>query len=225
MDNWIEPPPPKRQRGCLRGCLFIFLFLFVVVAAILFISYRSVTSAKLPAVTPEPQVAEEARARWDQFQQTTSGETAAAPIPESTPGAEATPSTTTSSSRVEFSANDINQLIAANKKASGKAFVTIDNNVLHAQVAVPLKKLKFGDRQLIISGDVHASPDRDPHKLSITNLTMGGVDFPESVLNSMLRGRSFASYVDEYAQKYQVTGFAIDNNQVVLEGNPQNRSY
>ncbi|MFL6537072.1 MAG: hypothetical protein ACJ8JD_02705, partial [Chthoniobacterales bacterium] len=134
---------------------------------------------------------------------------------------EATPSTTTSSTQVEFSANDINQLIAANKKASGKAFVTIDKNVLHAQVAIPLKKLKFGDRQLIISGDVHASPDRDPHKLSITNLSLGGVDFPESVLNSMLRGRSMTSYVDEYAQKYQVTGFTIENNQVVLEGTPQ----
>ena len=79
----------------------------------------------------------------------------------------------------EFSANDINQLIAANKKASGKAFVTIDKNVLHAQVAIPLKKLKFGDRQLIISGDVHASAERDPHKLSITNLSLGGVDFPD----------------------------------------------
>src|SRR3954454_4126758 len=220
MDNWIEPPPPKRQRGCFRGCLFIFLFLFLVVAAILFISYRSVTWAKLPTVQPEPQVAEEARARWDQFQHTTSADTTA-PTTQSTPGAEVTPSTTTSSAQVEFSANDINQLIAANKKASGKAFVTIDKNVLHAQVAIPLKKLKFGDRQLIISGDVHASPDRDPHKLSITNLSLGGVDFPESVLNSMLRGRSMTSYVDEYAQKYQVTGFTIENNQVVLEGTPQ----
>src|SRR3954469_16779170 len=114
MDNWIEPPPPKRQRGCFRGCLFIFLFLFLVVAAILFISYRSVTSGKLPTVRPDPQVAEEARARWDQFEQTSSGElTTAAPAPGSTAGAEATPSTTTTSSRVEFSANDINQLIAA----------------------------------------------------------------------------------------------------------------
>jgi uncharacterized protein YpmS len=222
MDNWIEPPPPKRQRGCFRGCLFIFLFLLIVVAAILFISYRSVTSGKLPAVQPDPQVAEEARGRWDQFQQSTSGETSsAAPSSGSTSGAEAAPSTTTSSSRVAFSANDLNQMIAANKKASGKAFVSIDNNVLHAQVALPLKKLKFGDRQLIISGDVHASADRDPRKLSITNLSLGGVEFPESVLNSMLRGRSMISYVDEYAQKYQVTGFAIENNQVVLEGTPQ----
>jgi hypothetical protein len=222
MDNWIEPPPAKRQRGCFRGCLFIALFLLAVVAAILFISYRSVTSAKLPTVQADPQVAEEARARWDQFQQVTSAD-AAAPTPESSPGTVATPVPAGSSARVEFSANDINQLIAANKKASGKAFVTIENNVLHAQVGVPLKKLKFGDRQLIISGEVHPSPDRDPHKISIQKLSLGGVDFPESVLNSMLRGRSMTSYVDEYAQKYQVTGFAIENNQVVLEGTPQSR--
>lgn len=222
MDNWIEPPPQRRQRGCFRGCLFIVLFLFVVAAAIAVISYRSVTSGKLPPVQPEPQVAEDARGRWDQFEQTTSAETAAA-TPQSSGGAETTATPSSQAARVEFSANDINQLIAANKKASGKAFVRIENNVLHADVAVPLKKLKFGDRQLIISGEVHASPDHDPHKISIQNLKLGGVDFPESVLNSMLRGRSMASYIDEYAQKYQVSGFTIDNNQVVLEGSPQNR--
>lgn len=223
MDNWIEPPPAKRQRGCFRGCLFIFIFLLLVVAAILFISYRSVTSGKLPPVPPEPQVAEEARARWDQFEQLASGEAATATTPETAAGAGATPAPVAQLARVEFSANDINQLIAANKKARGKAFVRIENNVLHADVAIPLKKLKFGDRQLIISGEVHPSPDRDPHKISIQKLTLGGVDFPESVLNSMLRGRSMTSYIDEYAQKYQVSAFTIENNQVVLEGTPQTR--
>lgn len=222
MDNWIEPPPPKRQRGCFRGCLFIFVFLLIVVAAILFISYRSVTSGKIPHVQPDPQTAEDARARWDQFEQTASGEAAAAPAPPATTGAEAMATPATSApTRVEFSASDINQLIAANRKASGHAFVRIENNILYAQVAVPLKKLKFGDRQLVISGEVHPSPDRDPRKLSIHNLTLGGVDFPEGVLNSFLRGRSLGSYVDEYAGKYQVTGFAIEDNKVVLEGNPQ----
>ncbi|MFL6583009.1 MAG: hypothetical protein ACJ8KU_00670 [Chthoniobacterales bacterium] len=219
MNTWIEPPPQKRRSGCLKGCVLILLFLLAVIVAIGVISYRSVTSAKIPQVAPDASVQEEARSRWDAFAQAarsggesaTPGETAA-PIEQAAPAA-------TPASRVEFNANDINQLIAANRKARGKAFVRIENNIGYAQVSVPLKKLKFGDRNLVISGEVHASPDHDPRKLTVHNLTLGGVEFPEAVLNGLVGGRSLASYIDQYASEYQISGFAIEDNKVILETN------
>ena len=230
MNTWIEPPPPKRRGGCFKGCILILLFLFAVVAAVLIISYRSVTSAKIPEVVPDPAIQQEARARWDAFAQAASGASSsnpfettstATPAEQATPTEQATPADTgtTQPGRVEFSADDINQLIAANRKARGKAFVRIENNIGYVQVSVPLKKLKFGNRNLVISGEVHASPDRDPRKLTVHNLTMGGVEFPEAVLNSLVGGRSLASYIDQYASEYQVSAFAIENNKVILETN------
>lgn len=218
MNNWVEPPPPRKKRGCLKGCLAVFIFLLLIVAAILFIAYRSITSAKLPEVTPDPVVAEQARTRWENFQAAAHSEAPA--VAAETPAAveqQAAPGATPTINRVEFTADDINQLITANRKARGKAYVQITNNVVYAQVSVPLKKLAFAGKSLIVSGEIHPSPDRDPRKVTVRNLTLGGVDFPDSVLNSLIKGRSLQSYLDEYASEYQVSSFDIQDNKVILE--------
>ncbi len=215
MNTWIEPPPAKRGLGCFgKGCLLLLALMFLLAAAFIVGSYVGVryvvTSSaprELPAVTPEPQVQEEARARWEQFEQASRGESSA------------DGSTTAQPTRVEFTADELNQLIAANRKARGKGYITIQNNVAHVQVSIPLEKLGFRGRYLNADADVHASPDRDPRKLQVTKMSLSGVDVPEQMLSRLTGGRSLASYIEEYSQQYQITAFAIEDNKVILETN------
>ena len=227
MNTWVEAPPPKQGMGCFgKGCLLFLALVFLLAAAFIVGSYVGVryviTSSKpreLPVVAPDPQVQQDARARWDQFEQASRGEPSGATQPngvdQSTTAAQA--------SRVEFTANDINQLIAANRKARGKAYVSIENNVARVQVSIPLEKVGFRGRYLNGEAEVRASPDRNPRGLQLTKISLSGVDVPEQVVNSLTGGRSLVSYIDQYSQEYQITSFAIEDNKVILESNGQLR--
>jgi hypothetical protein len=210
MNTWIEPPPQKRGMGCLgKGCLLVAGLALLLTAAFIIGSYVGVryvvTSSKpreLPAVTPAPEVQQESRARWDQFEQATRAQEPA---------------------HVEYTADQLNQLIAANRKARGRGFVTIENNVAHVQVSIPLEKVGFRGRYLNGDFEVRAAPNRDPRGLRVTNISLSGVDMPAQVLNTLIGGRSLGSYIDQYSSEYRVTGFAIEDNKVILETNNAGR--
>ncbi|HEY8651337.1 MAG TPA: hypothetical protein VIL70_10535, partial [Chthoniobacterales bacterium] len=119
--------------------------------------------------------------------------------------------------RIEFSASDINQLIAANRNSRGKAFVSIENNVGHVQVSIPLEKVGFSGRYLNGNFDVTASPDGDPWRIHVTKTSLSGVDVPEKMLNLLLGARSLRSYMDQYAGEYDVSKVYIIDNKAVLE--------
>ncbi|MDQ6809302.1 MAG: hypothetical protein M3Z64_07740 [Verrucomicrobiota bacterium] len=220
----IEPPPQRRGMGCLgKGCLFLIGLILLLVLAFTIGGYVGVryviTSDKpreIPAVATSPEQQQEVRERWDEFAKASRGEGPAEPD-QSAPQTSATPS------QILFTADDLNQLIAANRKARGKAYVTIENNVGHVQVSIPLTKAPFRGRFLNGEFQVHASPDRDPRKMRVEKISLSGVDVPESALNALVGGRSLTSYIDQYASEYRVTGFAIENNTVVLETNAASR--
>jgi hypothetical protein len=206
MNTWVEAPPPKRGMGCLgKGCLILIGLALLLAAAFVIGSYVGVryviTSPKprdIPVVEPAEPVQQEARARWDQFEESSRSEQPA---------------------HIEYSADEINQLIAANRKARGKAFVRIENNVGHVQVSIPLEKVGFRGRFLNGEFEVRAAANRDPRGLRVSNISLSGVDVPERALNALIGGRSLASYIDQYSSEYQVTGFAIEDNKVILETN------
>src|SRR5204862_3021860 len=108
-----------------------------------------------------------------------------------------TPTATPSSNRIELTANDINQLIAQSRRTRGKAFVSIDNDVAHVQVTIPLEKVGFRGRFLNGEFAVRASPDHNPRNLQITQGSLTGV--PDGVLNSLLDAHSIRGHVDEFA--------------------------
>jgi hypothetical protein len=206
MTTWIEPPPRQKGMGCLgKGCLLIFVFLVLLIVAFFIGGYagiRYVVTSPKPREIPQIQTSEveekAVRARWDEFEEA---------------GRNNQPT------RLELTANDLNQLIAGNRKLRGKAFISIDNNVARVEVSFPLEKLGFRGRYLNGDFAVRAAPDRNPRNLSVTQVSLSGVDVPEGVLKALLGARSLRSYIDEYADKYDVTTFTIEENKVIIEAN------
>ncbi|MEY2574017.1 MAG: hypothetical protein QOJ87_2230, partial [Verrucomicrobiota bacterium] len=133
----------------------------------------------------------------------------------STTTTEVVPTPSPGTNRIELSASDINQLIAASKKLRGKAFVSIENNVARVQVSVPLEKVGFRGRFLNGELLVKPSPDRNPRNIEITEVSVGGVS--DKILNSLLGFKSLRSYADDYATEYDIKSFTIEDNKVIIE--------
>ena len=215
---WFEPPPKQRKGiGCFgKGCLILIVSLLVLAAVFFGVGYVSVRYAvtasaprELPAVVTSETEEQAVQQRWENFKSASRDRAAAT---EAVDAAQArTPP------RIEFSASDINQLIAANRNSRGKAFVSIENNVGHVQVSIPLEKVGFSGRYLNGNFDVTASPDGDPWKIHVTKTSLSGVDVPEKMLNLLLGARSLRSYMDQYAGEYDVSKVYIIDNKAVLE--------
>ena len=225
MTSWIEPPPKQKKVGCLgKGCLLIAIFLILLGVAFVVGFYVGTKPKEIPQVQTSEDEQNAVRARWQEFEATTRNEPVVtpalpppSPTPDQTPTLEAipTPSATPSANRIELTANDINQLIAQSRRTRGKAFVSIDNDVAHVQVTIPLEKVGFRGRFLNGEFAVRAAPDRNPRNLQITQGSLTGV--PDSVLNSLMGTHSIHSYVDEFASRHGITSFTIENNKVILE--------
>jgi hypothetical protein len=215
---WFEPPPKQRKGiGCFgKGCLILIVSLLVLAAVFFGVGYVSVRYAvtasaprELPTVVTSETEERAVRQRWENFKSASRDRAAAT---EAVDAAQArTPP------RIEFSASDINQLIAANRNSRGKAFVSIENNVGHVQVSIPLEKVGFSGRYLNGNFDVTASPDGDPWRIHVTKTSLSGVDVPEKMLNLLLGARSLRSYMDQYVGEYDVSKVYIIDNKAVLE--------
>ena len=225
MPTWIEPPPKQRRTGCLgKGCITLVVFLILLAVAFFIGGYagvRYVVTSTTPKPIPQIESSEAEQAsvkqRWEEFTaapRTVATETVA-PTPTDGTTPEAAPTPTPSANRIELTAADINALIAGSRKLSGKAFVTIENNVARVQVSVPLEKAGFRGRFLNGELEVRSAPDRNPRNIQITEVSLGGVS--DKVLNALLGFRSLRSYADQYASENDVRSFAIEDNKVIIE--------
>jgi hypothetical protein len=226
MPSWIEPPPKTRKTGCLgKGCIMLVVFLVLLGVAFFvggYVGVRYVVTSEQPKQIPQVETSEAEQAavkqRWEEFKagpRSTPPVEAANTPTDATTTTEIAPTPTPSSNRIELSAADINQLIAGSRKLSGKAFVTIENNVARVQVSVPLEKAGFRGRFLNGELQVRSAPDRNPRNIEITEVSVGGIS--DKILNSLLGFRSLRSYADEYASNYDIRSFAIEDNKVVIE--------
>jgi hypothetical protein len=223
MPTWIEPPPKQRRTGCLgKGCMMMVIFLVLLAVAFFvggYVGVRYVVTETKPKEIPQiettPADQEAVRSRWEEFKAGPRSTPVDTTVATTTTTTEATPATTPSSNRIELSASDINQLIAGSRKLSGKAFVSIENNVARVQVSVPLEKVGFRGRFLNGELQVRSAPDHNPRNIEITEVSLGGVS--EKILNSLLGFRSLRSYADQYATEYDITSFAIEDNKVIIE--------
>jgi hypothetical protein len=215
---WFEPPPKQRKgiRCFGKGCLILIVCLLLLSAVFLGVGYMSIrytvtasSPRELPTVVTSEPEEQAVRQRWENFKSATRDREPAREVVDAAQG-RAPP-------RIEFSASDINQLIAANRNSRGKAFVSIENNVGHVQVSIPLEKVGFPGRYLNRDFDVTASPDGDPSKIRVTKTSLSGVDVPEKMLNLLLGARSLRSYIDQYAGEYDVSKVYIIDNKAVLE--------
>jgi hypothetical protein len=225
--TWIEPPPKTRKTGCLgKGCVMIVVFVILLGIAFFvggYVGVRYVVTSTEPKPIPQVETSEADQAavkqRWDDFtagpRSTPVEAPAPTPPPDGTTTTEVVPTPTPSTNRIELTANDINQLIAGNKKLRGKAFVSIENNVARVQVSVPMEKAGFRGRFLNGELQVKSAPDGNPRNIEISEVALGG--FSDKILNTLLGFRSLRSYADEYATQYDIRSFAIQDNKVVIE--------
>jgi hypothetical protein len=229
MTSWIEPPPKQRGMGCLgKGCLLIIIFLILLGFAFVIGFYYGTKPKQIPQVQTSEEEQKAVKARWDEFEGASRSEPVAttptvappSPAPDVTPVAEEAPiPSPTPSNRIELTANDINQLIANSRRTRGKAYVSIDNDVAHVQVTIPLDKVGFRGRFLNGEFSVRPSPDHNPRNLQITQMT----GIPDGVVNSLLGSHSIHSYIDDFANTHGINSFTIENNKVILETNSTGR--
>ena len=227
MTSWIEPPPRQKGMGCLgKGCLLLICFIVLLGVAFVvggYVGVRYVVTSTTPREIPQVETSEAqqqtVREKWDQFE--TANRTTPAQAPTTNAGDQPDAASTPSrqANRIELTASDINQLISGSRKMRGKVFVSIDDNVVRAQVSIPLEKVGFRGRFLNGDFSIRPAADRNPRNLQVTQISLSGVDVPEGVLKALLGARSLRSYVDEYASEYQVTTLTIEDNKVILEAN------
>jgi hypothetical protein len=204
MSTWIEPPPQQKGMGCLaKGCLTFLIFIILLLLALTFGTYagfRYVLTATVPKrITEVPVSTAEAQSlqqRWDDFEAARKNHQQA---------------------RVEFTAQEINQLISANHDLQGKAFVSIGNNVFHLVVSAPLGK--FGFRGRYLNGEIalQPPPDGDPRGVEVKKMALNGVDVSERVLDFISGGHSLRSYIDQYSRDDEFTKVQIVGDKVTLE--------
>ncbi|MFL6540190.1 MAG: hypothetical protein ACJ8HQ_08905 [Chthoniobacterales bacterium] len=229
------PPPPRAGAGCLGvGCMtFLAFFIFLLVVAIgggawgilhLRKNYSSTEPLPIPevattddsTVSPPPPVpspdgttvpaippsrtvqADQTEQRWKEFEKAARHNEA---------------------KRIEMTAGEINALIAKGRNTRGKAFVTIQNNVGHVTVSAPLDGVMFmSGRYLNGEATIKASPDGDPGKLQITNVTIGNESVPDDFLDRRIFGwNSIRGYVQEWLNQHNIVSFRIENDRAIGE--------
>jgi hypothetical protein len=204
--TWIEPPPPQRSDGCFgRGCAIFAAFVallglaFVggtfVAVRVLRSSYFSKESSQLPASSATADDREAALEKWQAFERAARKKTA---------------------SSIELTADEINALIASEKKLRGKAFVTIDRDTAHLQVSVSLGDLALlHGRYMNAECTVQSAEDGSPSGARITNLIVNGKPVGEEVL-SWHGPWGFRRYLEQWIDDEEVNTFEVKDGKVIL---------
>jgi hypothetical protein len=154
MNTWIEGPSPREKRGmgCVgKGCLILacFIVFLIIAGAIgLYFGMRTHSAvlhsfywakkmhvlAQEPSPVPQFETTDEnitaAERKWKDFENTRD-----------------------QPAYIELTADDLNNLIAKNRHARGKAFVAIEGNRLRIQTSVPLGEY-VGRGRYYLNGDI-----------------------------------------------------------------------
>jgi len=225
--NARTEPPPKRGMGCFaRGCLILIALgiLLVVVGVGGTWGLRQIYLSDKPAPIPEAAAPSEPSA--------TPGETNAATPSEPSTVVRERLKTMKKAARahertdVEFTAADINAMIAANRKSRGTTFVRIDDNVMQVQFSIPLERFDvpfrnafgLGDRYLNATVAIAGPPGTNASSVQLSEVTLNGHRIPADLLDRRLLGvgKSLRSYVIKYANQYGLTDGEISDGKVTL---------
>ena len=204
--SWIEPPPPQRGMGCLgKGCLILFCFiLFLAIAFaggtwlavhLLKTSYFPSTRVVLPEATATQEQQDAALAKWNEFDKATHEHKAA---------------------HLEMTAEELNALIAASPELRGRAAVSIEKDVAHVRLSIPLDVKWLRGRYVNAGCMVQAADDGDPAGAHITNIVINDKPVDDEALN--WRGPwSLRRYLENWTEKSRLKTFQIDEGRVILE--------
>jgi hypothetical protein len=217
MSGWIEPPPPQpRRMGCVtKGCLILSCFIvFLLIAAAVGLYFGMRTHSALvhgaswlrktqvlatePSPVPQFETNEaniaSAKSKWNDFEQASeSGQPAS----------------------VELTAADLNNLIASNRRARGKAFVTIEGNQLRLQLSVPLGEY-LGRGGYYLNGNivVQTNGPQSLNRPHLSSITVNGQALPADALEWKYKAESLQSYLQQYTSGYDTV--EIRDGKVIL---------
>ena len=207
-NTWIEPPPPQRGMGCFaKGCLILIAFFIVLGIAFIGGTYVAVrylkseyfptTGVQLPANVATETEQQTARARWTEFENAARVRKPA---------------------RVEFTADELNALIASKPKLRGKAYVSIDNNVARLRVSIPLDEVRWL-RGRYMNGEctVQSSVDGSPAGARITSIIVNGRPVAEEALRWQYGSWSLRHYLSDWTHENNLKTFEIRDGKVILE--------
>src|SRR5436305_15121165 len=159
MDTCIEGPPRREKRGmgCVgKGCLILACFIvFLIIAGAIGVYFGTRTYSALlhgfswankthvlaqePSPVPQFETSDEnmaaAERKWKDFKNTRD-----------------------QPAHIELTADDLNNLIAENRHARGKAFVAIEGNRLRIQTSVPMNGF-VGPGRYYWNGDMVVESD------------------------------------------------------------------
>ena len=206
--TWIEPPPPQKGMGCFaKGCLI--LFAFFVLLGIAFVGgtylamhylrteYFSTTRESLPTPVPNEQMQQTVRARWDAFQRAAHAREPA---------------------RIELTADEINALIASDRNLRGKAHVSIEGDVAHLRMSIPLDGLRWmRGHYLNAECTVRAAANGAPAEARVSAIMVNGRPVADDVIRWQYRSWSLLSYITDWSTENNLERFEISNGKVVLQ--------
>ncbi|MEP6937071.1 MAG: hypothetical protein ABI871_03290 [Chthoniobacterales bacterium] len=209
MNSLVDAPPPQRGMGCFaKGCLTLLALMILLGAAFVGGSYWAVRhlrerysapgSAPLPALALAPNRVEQVQAQWEVF-------TAAADQHRR--------------ARIELNAGEVNALIASEPEWRGKAFVSMEGNVVHARLSIPIAAVAWlKGRYLNGSCNVRPSSDRKPANGKISDITLMGKGVSDDVLDYEMFGwKSIRRVIADWCAEYDISVFDIVDGKVVLE--------
>ncbi len=218
MNGWVEAPPPRKGLGCFaRGCLILVVFGTVLTVACfaglywglqrhsavvhgIFWLAKTHSIAETPAPVPEfaasDQQIQSFQERWQDFEQK---KRAGQPA------------------EIELTADDVNSLIAANRGARWKAFVSTEENRLRLQASVPLGEF-FGWSRYYFNGDVmiQLNGAESLEHPQLNRIVVNNEPVPKDLLNWKYHSRRLREYLADYRNSYDIDTVEIRDGKLIL---------
>jgi hypothetical protein len=218
MNTWVEAPPRQKGPGCFaRGCLILLVFAIVLAIACFAGVYfgfqrhsaivhgiywlaKTHSIAEGPVPVPEftgsdTQI-QSVRERWQDFEQKTRAGQAV---------------------EIELTADDINALIAANRNAWGKVFVSIEGNQLRIQASTPLGEI-LNRPGYYFNGDItvqfKGAESLDNPQLN--RIVVNGEQVPSDLLNWKYRSRRLREYLADYRNSNDIGTIEVRDGKLIL---------
>jgi hypothetical protein len=210
MTTWIEPPPPQPRKGlgCFtKGCLILIAFVILLAAAFAAGTYFAVRFLRseyfpaqhieLPASVATAEEQQAVRARWDTFEAAARAHQPA---------------------RIELTADDLNALVASEPTLRAKAQVSIEQNLAHLRVSVPLDAIPWL-RGHYVNGEctVQSAPDGNPADARVRSIVINGRPMREELLGWQWRSWSLRRYMSDWSSERNLDRFEIIDGKVILE--------
>ena len=247
------PQEERRGSGCLgKGCLLFFALTFLLVIAFAGGTYWAIKRFQNTYSTATPTAFPELTTGWQEGTAEEDLDTEAAepgaldddnevPQPGEAPGSVASlqqrwrafekAADRHQKARIQLSDQEINTLLQNDPKLRGKAQVSIQENVGHVKVSIPMSDLLGGTadgwagtllgvqgRYFNAAATVRPSADGNPSRAQISNVRVGDQTVPDTFLDQRFFGfRSVRGLITDWLEDQEIERFEIRTNQVIAE--------